>query len=150
MKLWGILVSFGLLLAGCGSPTEKVSDVASQTITLSSGRQIVAEVMILEKDMMRGMQFRDAMPPDRGMLFVHRRPGRYTYWMHQVKVPLDIIWLDRDKRVVEISANTPPCTAKEATGCPTYGGHAVARFVLELNGGLAQQYDIRVGTPLSF
>jgi len=90
------------------------------------------------------------MSPGRGNAVRPRAGGRYTYWTHLVRVPLDIIWLDREKRIVEISPNTPPCTAKDAVGCPMYGGHAVARFVLELNGGLAERYGLKVGQQLSF
>ena len=146
---WFVL-ALCLLLAGCGAKPESLDDVSAQRVILPSGQQIQVETMMKQKDMMSGMQYRDAMPPGRGMLFVHARAGRYTYWTHLVRVPLDIIWLDREKRIVEISPNTPPCTAKDAVGCPMYGGHAVARFVLELNGGLAERYGLKVGQQLSF
>jgi uncharacterized protein len=139
-----------LVLAACGAKPESLAEVSSQRVILPAGQEIQVETMMKPKDMMSGMQYRDAMLPGHGMLFIHPRAGNYTYWMHLVKVPLDIIWLDREKRIVEISPNTPPCTSKDAVGCPMYGGHAVARFVLELNGGLAEKYGLKVGQQLSF
>ena len=55
------------------------------------------------------MQFRNSIAPDHGMLFVHRNPGKYAYWMYQTLIPLDMIWMDSKHNVVEIVENAPPC-----------------------------------------
>ncbi len=69
--------------------------------------------------------------------------------MYQVRIPLDMIWMDSDHRIVEISADTPPCnTARDL--CPTYGGHARAQFVLELAGGMAAKYGLKTGDRIEF
>jgi uncharacterized protein len=150
MRLPRLIPVIALLLAACGEKPAALDEATAQTVTLPSGQRIRVEVMIKQADMMHGMMFREALPPDRGMLFVHARPGRYTYWMHNVRVPLDIIWLDKDHRIVEISANTPPCTAKQPVDCPQYGGHGAAQFVLELNGGMAERYGLKTGDELKF
>jgi uncharacterized protein len=126
-----------------------MDEAMARTLTLPGGQEIKVEVMMRPDDMMKGMMFRDALPPGRGMLFIHARPGRYTYWMSNVKVPLDIIWLDKTKRIVEISADTPPCRT-EPVRCPQYGGHFEARYVLELNVGMAARYSLKLGQTLSF
>ena len=84
--------------------------------------------------MQRGMMYRDSLPPGQGMLFVHTKPGNYAYWMYNVKMPLDIVWMDGDRRVVEIVASAQPCKTK-ASECPHYGGQKLARYVLELAAG---------------
>jgi hypothetical protein len=84
------------------------------------------------------------------MLFIHDKPGTYGYWMYQVKIPLDIIWMDRTETIVEISANTPPCPSKSARECPTYGGTKSAQYVLELGGGMASKYGLKAGDTLRF
>ena len=53
------------------------------------------------------------------MLFIHDRPGRYPYWMYHCKIGLDIIWMDPNHRIVEMSADTPPCKGL-AKSCPSY------------------------------
>jgi hypothetical protein len=95
------------------------------------------------------MMFRESLAPDRGMLFVHTSSGRYSYWMFQCLIPLDIVWLDAAKRIVEISANTPPCKGG-AKSCPSYGGNYDALYVLEIAGGMARKYGLDTGDSIRF
>ncbi len=137
-----------LALAGCGSKTA-LDEYYTQVVTLPNGKEIRAEVMTDRTDMMRGMMFRDSLAPDRGMLFIHDRPDRHTYWMYQVRIPLDIVWMDGNRRIVEISANTPPCKS-QASKCPQYGGKEMSQYVLELAGSVAAQHGLRLGDRLAF
>ena len=78
--------------------------------------------------------------------------GDYPALMEQSlisKVPLDIIWMDRERRVVEVSADTPPCL-KEAAECPSYGGTAESYYVLEVAGGQAAALQLKLGDKLRF
>ena len=118
-----------LLWFGCAPKPEEMADFKTQIVTLPSGTEIRAEVVMTQGEMETGMKFRDALPQGRGMLFVHSKPAPYVYWMSNVKVPLDIIFLDSSRHIVEISANTPPCLKKPAE-CPVYGGHTDEQFVL--------------------
>jgi uncharacterized membrane protein (UPF0127 family) len=95
------------------------------------------------------MMFRDALPRGHGMLFIHQTAGLYPYWMFQVKIPLDMIWMDPSHRIVEISADTPPCTTR-ATLCANYGGHQTAQFVLELGGGEARRLGLALDQTVQF
>lgn len=151
MLLRFLSVSLLLLLAACQTRTEPSGeDLRMRTLTMPTGEQIRAEVLIRPEEVMRGMMFRPSLPPDRGLLFIHRRPGRYSYWMHNVKVPLDIIWLDKDRNVVEVSLSTPPCQEQDPVKCPQYGGKVDSRFVLELAGGMAAKYNVAVGSRIEF
>jgi uncharacterized protein len=138
-----------LIVMGCGREAATLEDYQARVVTFPNGKQVRAESMLTEADMRRGMMFRDSIAPDRGMLFFHPAPGKYKYWMYQVRIPLDIIWMDRDRRIVEISAGTPPCTT-EAGECPNYGGNYDALYVLELGGGMAAKYGLKVGDSLRF
>jgi uncharacterized membrane protein (UPF0127 family) len=100
--------------------------------------------------MMRGMMFRSQLPANRGMLFVHVKANKYSYWMHNVTVPLDIIWIDTEHKIVEISPDTPPCPSKDPVQCPSFGGSAEAQFVLELAAGEAARFGLKVGDTLGF
>lgn len=140
-----------LALSACSrtQPQEFSAQVSRREVTLPDGTRLSAEVMLREEDRARGMMFRDALSPGEGMLFIHPRAGRYGYWMHNVRVPLDIIWMDGEQRIVEISAGTPPCL-KEAGQCPSYGGQHESRFVLELNGGEAARHGLKPGDRIGF
>jgi uncharacterized protein len=146
---WILLAFAALCLCGCGEKDSSLEYINSRKITLPAGQEIRAEVMMRPEDMMRGMMFRDSLAPDRGMLFIHGGPGNYPYYMYQVRIPLDIIWMDRNRSIVEISANTPPCTSS-ASACPTYGGTKTALYVLELAAGMAAKYNLRPGQTLEF
>ena len=138
-----------VLLASCDKPTT-VEDFYTSDITLPGGQVIKTEFVYDTAGALRGMQFRNSIRPDHGMLYAHRIPGKYGYWMYQVRIPLDIIWMNQDRRIVEISPNTPPCPSKAAHECPSFGGHEKARYVLELAGGGAALYSLRVGDTLNF
>ncbi|MCC6857685.1 MAG: DUF192 domain-containing protein [Bryobacterales bacterium] len=138
-----------LLLISCGRPSSDLSDLRARMVTLPNGQKIRAEVAMTPVQMQRGMMFRDSLPRGQGMLFIHARPDYYGYWMFQVKIPLDIIWMDSNRRIVEISANTPPCPGR-ASECPSYGGKEMAQYILELGGGEAARLGLQVGSVLSF
>ena len=143
----GLLVL--LFSIGCGPKPEDAGDLNTQTITLPAGGQIRAQVVMTQGEMESGMKFKDALPQGRGMLFVHTKPAPYVYWMSNVKVPLDIIFMDSGRRIVEISADTPVCTKKPAD-CPVYGGHTSEQFVLELRAGEAKRLGLHPGQTLVF
>jgi len=138
-----------MLLCSCGSHAT-IDDLNTRDVTLPNGQIIHAELAIDPEMMARGLMFRDSLAPDHGMLFIHEKPGRWQYYMFQCKIPLDIVWMDNSRRIVEISADTPPCRSKVATDCPTYGGHEDARYVLELAAGQAKRNGLQVGQEISF
>jgi uncharacterized membrane protein (UPF0127 family) len=144
-----VVVSF---LAGCtgDQKTATLDDLYTREIKLPDGARFRAEVVTKKFDMTRGMMFRDSLAPDRGMLFIHGEPGRYPYWIYQVRIPLDLIWLDHNRLVTEIVPNAPPCQSESASKCPQYGGNTRAVFVLELNAGLAAKHKLKPGDRLDF
>ncbi len=137
------------MLAACACGPAGVEEINTRDVTLPNGQNIRAEVVTTPQDMARGLMFRESIAPDRGMLFIHQAPGKYRYYMYQCRIPLDIIWMDSERRIVEISADTPPCKKAE-NECPLYGGHERAQFVLELGGGMAARYRLKLGDMLQF
>jgi uncharacterized membrane protein (UPF0127 family) len=149
MRYFTPLILLALAGAGCGPPTVGLDELGMRTVKLPNGRVIRAEVEVDSTDMQKGMMFRDSLPRGRGMLFIHDKPGLYPYWMYQVRIPLDMLWMDASHRIVEVSADTPPCKTK-ASDCANYGGHRQAQFVLELGGGEARRLGVREGDTLDF
>lgn len=127
-----------------------MDDLYSREVRLPNGKTIRSEVVHQAMDMKRGMMFRDSLASDRGMLFMHGTPGEYPYWMYQVRIPLDIIWLDSSRRITEMSLNTPPCKAASSSQCPNYGGTKPALYILELAAGEAPKNKLQVGDRLEF
>ena len=150
VKSWLAFSAVLLVLSGCGNKATEAGALNITEVTLPGGQKVIAETMLQQIDQMRGMMFRDSLAQDRGMLFVHPDEGNYPYWMYQVRIPLDIVWMNRARRIVEISANTPPCPSKNAHECPTFGGHEKAHYVLEMAGGASEKYKLKVGDELTF
>jgi uncharacterized membrane protein (UPF0127 family) len=149
MRYFWLLMILALAGTGCGPPTVGLNELNMRTVKLPNGQTIRAEVEMDAIDMEKGMMFRDSLERGHGMLFVHEKPGLYPYWMYQCKISLDMMWMDTNHHIVEISADTPPCKTK-ASECPTYGGHQEAQFVLELGGGEAKRLGLHVGDTLEF
>jgi uncharacterized protein len=138
-------------LTGCGEKAATMEDLTSTDVTLPSGTKLVCETMRQDLDLNRGLMFRDPLPPNRGMLFVYPKDGFHSHFMYQVKFPIDTIWMDHDRDIVEIVTNMPPCPAgKKAHECPTYGGQKSSRFVLEVPAGFVAKNDLHLGVRLDF
>ena len=66
---------------------------------------------------------------DGAMLFVFEEPGRHSFWMKNVRFPLDIIFLNENMEVVDFFGNTPPC---EKDPCPLYTPSEDVLFAIEV------------------
>jgi uncharacterized membrane protein (UPF0127 family) len=94
--------------------------------------------------------FRDALPFDRGMLFVFEERGFPGIWMKNCRFPIDILWLDEDRRVVHVEESVPPC---KADPCPVYEPPNPGRqsaYVVEINARQARREKVVVGSTLEF
>src|ERR1700751_156789 len=143
-----MVLLFFVLLAGCDKPTTQ-EDFYTSDVILPGGRAIKTGFVYDTTSALRGMQFRTSIAPYHGMLYAHRIPGKYGYWMYQTLIPLDMIWMDPKHNVVEIVENAPPCKTAPSQ-CPHYGGNEVAQYVLQLGGGMAKKYGLKRGDTINW
>jgi uncharacterized membrane protein (UPF0127 family) len=122
---------------------------ATTLVMLPDGSTVHVELAKTNAEREYGLMGRMSLPQGHGMLFIHDHPGEYSYWMYQCKIGLDIIWMDANHRIVELSPNTPPCKGKAST-CPSYGGHVTSLYVLELPVGSIKAHDLQVGQAVNF
>lgn len=142
------LIAAVLCLTGCGDKPTTLEEFSLRPVTLPGGKVIQVETAYSNIDLLRGLMYRTSLAPDRGMLFVYPRPNRYQTVMYNVLIPLDIIWMDSSRRILEIDENEQPCKT-QASQCPKYG-HQVASYALEIGGGMAKRYGLEVGQILQF
>ena len=116
-------------------------------LRLPSGRVLQSEVMVKDEDRAMGLMFRPSLPSDRGMLFVFGQPDFHGIWMKNCKFPIDIVWLDEARRVVDVAARVPPCKAEP---CPVYQPMGRASYVVEMGAGQAGQEKVARGAVLDF
>jgi uncharacterized membrane protein (UPF0127 family) len=150
MRLPLVVVLVVAALSGCGSNSNITDEIGLTIVTFPNGAKINSETMRDDIELIKGLMFRETMPANRGMLFIHPEENIFHYWMYQTKIPLDIIWMDHDRRIVEMSLDTPPCTATAAKDCTNYGGNYKSKYALEINAGIARKNGLRVGDTLDF
>ena len=143
------------LTVSCGGPQPlptqgQLARLPTTTVVLPSGAEIEAELAISPEDQARGMMFRSEVPPDTGMLFVGSRAAPRSFWMYRCLVPLDMVWLDGARRIVEIVREAPPCREDDPQRCPSYGGNANSVYVLELAAGQVAARGLEIGDQLQF
>ena len=91
-------------LAGLvGAATLAPAAPAVLPLTLPSGKVLQVEVMVKDEDRAMGLMFRPSLAPDRGMLFVFDALDFHGIWMKNCKFPIDIVWLDDQKKVVYVA-----------------------------------------------
>lgn len=95
---------------------------------------------------------RDSLAEDAGMLFIFDDEGVVGFWMKDTLIPLDIIFISKDWRIVNIRHSAQPCTENPDTTvpCESYFSDEPVRYVLEVNGGFTEQHAIGPGTSIRF
>ena len=103
------------------------------------------EVARTPEETEQGLMFRETLPPGKGMIFLFTDGLAHRFWMKNTMIPLDIVWMDTNGKVIFVSANTPPCRSDP---CPNYGPEAPTPVVLEIAAGMAEKEGVAVGASL--
>jgi len=113
----------------------------------ANGRELCrfeAELAITPYEQSRGLMYRPYMPSQYGMFFINERDEMQHYWMKNVSIPLDIIFIDGNNDVVYVHHNAHP--HDETTISSRYP----ARYILEINAGEAKECKIKRGVSTRF
>jgi uncharacterized membrane protein (UPF0127 family) len=116
-------------------------------VYFQDGRSVTAELAVTDAQRARGLMNRERILPDQGMLFVFEEEAAHSFWMKNTLVSLDMLWLDRDRRIIHIERDVPPCTSDP---CPSYGPGKPALYVLELKGGMAAVFGLKTHDKVDF
>jgi uncharacterized membrane protein (UPF0127 family) len=85
--------------------------------------------------------------PDQGMLFLFKDEDFHFIWMKNMKISIDILWLDREKRIIHIERKVPPC---KKPPCASYSSKIPALYVLEIKAGMADKNKLKLYDRLEF
>jgi hypothetical protein len=94
----------------------------------------------------KGLMFRKNLPEDEGMLFIFDEEGYYNFWMMNMSFPIDIIWINKEKEVVDIIKEARPC----GLTCSGYKPKEKSMYVLEVNANFTEKHSVKVGSSLKF
>jgi uncharacterized membrane protein (UPF0127 family) len=137
-----------------GSLTIATTTVVTGTNSTNSARIMIGGVVLIVElaetatAQERGLSGRSSLPSNGGMLFVFDHPSYWSFWMTDMKFPLDIIWFNSTRQVVYSEPNLPPCTPGQ--DCPVITPTSKAMYVLEVNAGFMASHQIRLGTTFVF
>lgn len=132
-----------LLVAALGCDPKQ----PAVTIVSPEGKPLVTvavEIARTQTEREVGLMFRKQLGADQGMLFVFTQPQPQTFWMHNTLIPLDMLFVGADRRVIGIVANATPMSDR-SLGVP-----GASLYVLEVNGGFCARHKITAGDRLQF
>ncbi len=144
MTVYARLCALGLAAASLSACATTAGD--GNWVELK-GKRFSVEIADDPGERERGLMFRDEMAADHGMLFVHDGEETQSYWMKNTRIPLDIIYFDRTRKLVSV-AHAPPCSLGD--NCPPFPSAAPALYVLELNAGATDALGAKPGDELKF
>jgi uncharacterized membrane protein (UPF0127 family) len=115
-------------------------------INVRIGRaKIRTEVADTKPTKSKGLMFRQSLGKGEGMLFIFDEETRHPFWMFGMRFPIDIIWVDSNKRVVDVTEDARPCWLF----CKVHRPKRKARYVIEVNSGFAKRNKIKKGDKVS-
>ena len=142
-------------VAATGSATSTVAAPATSAARLPTtavtigGRTIAVEVAATEAAREHGLSDRDALPADAGMLFDLGQTTIATFWMKDMRFPLDMVWITDDRTVAGVASDAQPQPGAADSDLTLYRSPAPVRYVLELNAGAAARLGFSDGARVS-
>jgi uncharacterized membrane protein (UPF0127 family) len=142
-----ILCLLALTLAGCGARATSQPGQSTQTLQID-GKTFHLELALTPEARTRGLGGREHIPKDGGMLFVFPEAAKRAFVMRDCLVPIDLIFLDANGRVVRMHQMTvEPNPAVPQT---SYSSTYPAQYAIELKGGMLDKLDIQRGDRIAF
>lgn len=124
-----------------------VSGLPVSPVKITSGgkaRIFRSEVARTGPEQAKGLMFRTEIGDDEGMIFIRNPPDHAAFWMRNTVIPLDIIFVGLDHKILNIAANAVPY---DETPLPAAG---LTSAVFEINGGLAAKLGIKPGDKVDW
>ncbi len=121
-------------------PALEKNSIYQTTQIKISEKLITVKISDTETKRELGLSGRQSLPTDTGMLFVFDQPGIYPFWMKEMNFPIDIIWFDADKKIIDLSENLSPQSFPKS-----FSPKSPAQFVLEVPANFIIENQIKIG-----
>ena len=128
---------------------EEVEDIQRVEIINEEKRGIFVEVEIVDTNELRtlGLSGRTQLGDYQGMLFIMDTIDTHSFWMKDMEIPLDILFIDTNGKIVDIFENQKPCTQSM---CPSIQSPYPSKYILEVVDGFVQVNRVKVGNEVVF
>jgi len=148
MRVAMMMMVLSMMCAKAPAPPPPAAPQAEgPRVIFPDGFAVRVEIAADDENRAQGLMYRDQLRPATGMLFFFPEAGEYPFWMKNTRIPLDMVWIDSNKRIAHIAHDVPPCQVED---CPSYPPHAQALYVLEVAAGVAKQHALKDGDVLKF
>ncbi|NQT50234.1 DUF192 domain-containing protein [Candidatus Kuenenbacteria bacterium] len=138
--LLGIICLF--LLASCGFTHFAYLDVPS-------GERVKAKMAITTSEKVLGLSGIYELTDYKGMIFVEKEPKQAQFWMFDMEFPLDILFLDKDKKILEDHLDLQPCVLEKECEVIASALDNI-KYVLEVPAGKAEEYGLTVNSVIDW
>ena len=140
-------IALGILIGvACADP-----DGAKGPAIDIDGSRFNVEIAATSEERRRGLSGRESLPDSSGMLFVFESTRVPSFWMKDMLIPLDFVWISGECSVVDLHTEVPPPAAGTSSGSlPTYRPGSPVGYVLEINAGRVGALGIEVGDRVTF
>ncbi len=151
-KVLFLLLGLILLLLATKFALDYVSSknvffpVLKKQSIIIKGVTFTVEIAKTPKEQEVGLSEKTSLPNDKGMLFVFEKPGFYSFWMKNMKLPIDILFINNNKIVTIFENAQPPTSSLE--NLQIYSPSQEADKTLEINAGTSKKYGIQVGDEI--
>lgn len=136
-----IIISIAIFQVITGGPANRL---LSKTELTLGGKSFIVEVAKTMAERAAGLSGRDGLEENEGMLFVFDYSDKHSFWMKDMKFPIDIIWISGN-RVVGFAENVMPEPGKKLWQLKTYSPPEPVDRVLEVNAGTAAKLGVAIG-----
>ncbi|MCK4850451.1 MAG: DUF192 domain-containing protein [Phycisphaerae bacterium] len=150
-----MLTAFTAVLNGCDSsappqsPGRQDHPVGHFVLQLK-GHYFHVELADTFQRRRQGLAGREYLPPDAGMLFVYPTATRTSMWMKGCKIPLDVLFFDGNKRLINFHTMPVPSPGQPNHTLPTYPSDKPAKYALEVPAGTTARLRLKPGAAISF
>ncbi len=134
-----LLFGVALIVFGAWLVFSTISG-SSQKKVIFRTTEVVVETPETPDEFTLGLGNRDSLGDDDGMLFVYESEAQRNFWMENMRFPIDIIWINADEVVVDITSDLSPQTYPDS-----FTSSEPSQYVLEVNAGYSEENNINVG-----
>jgi uncharacterized membrane protein (UPF0127 family) len=141
-----ILLALLLMSASVFLVERKESSII--VVTFPSGVELETEVADTPEKLLFGLAFRDALPPNAGMLYIFEQNGMHRVTTKEYRFPIDILWVDESHHVVHMLEHAEPCVQDP---CPFFGPPPEAvRYVIQAESGFIKKAGVAKNDELKY
>jgi len=131
-----------LLLPKVQEREPRIKDIASY-VTIGETK-IEVEIMNTPELRSKGLSGKTSLEEDSGMLFIFEKEGVYPFWMKDMNFPIDILWIDENLQIIDITKNATPESYPQ-----TFSPKKPIKYALEINTNFLNQHNMNIGDYIS-